>query len=127
MTTGCGEGVGERRGRPLRGRGPGADRHRRGRLTCARGMATGVAGVLGRGPAQARGHGGPGQACRPWRLQRGSGCPGATPAHWGARLHARSRAEGPLVARHWPLLLQEDESDDMIIEYMSKDPFGDLA
>jgi hypothetical protein len=26
-----------------------------------------------------------------------------------------------------PLLLQEDETDDMIIEYMSKDPFGDLA
>jgi hypothetical protein len=24
-------------------------------------------------------------------------------------------------------LLQEDETDDMIIEYMSKDPFGDLA
>jgi hypothetical protein len=26
-----------------------------------------------------------------------------------------------------PLLLQEDETNDMIIEYMSKDPFGDLA
>jgi hypothetical protein len=26
-----------------------------------------------------------------------------------------------------PFLLQEDETDDMIIEYMSKDPFGDLV
>jgi hypothetical protein len=26
-----------------------------------------------------------------------------------------------------PPLLQEDEYDDMIIEYMSKDPYGDLA
>jgi hypothetical protein len=26
-----------------------------------------------------------------------------------------------------PILLQEDETDDMIIEYLSKDPYGDLA
>ena len=31
------------------------------------------------------------------------------------------------VVDNKPPLLQEDESDDMIIEYMSKDPFGDLA
>jgi hypothetical protein len=26
-----------------------------------------------------------------------------------------------------PILLQEDETDDMVVEYLSKDPYGDLA